>query len=467
MSVKKSSTLLILFLFASLTSFGFHEVSDDTYPEYVIQEGDFLSTIATHFSTTVDEILQINDIPNADSVLVGDRIKIPSLKGISGILSTENITIGDSIKNLSIRSGMSEESIIDVNRITSPSELYIGSTLMIIQNTNGNTYSGIDFFDENQTLIEKAILQKGNPLSYEKINQINGSWDIAEKQLLFANVNKDLNPIVRSISPLIDILEIKQLPLIQGETHVIHIKTPYTLSLSGKVGEQALQFFQDSSEPSDWYALFGIDAMQDTGLTIFAIHGTDQEGNVFDINQRIIIEAGRFTDEVVNGVDETTLEDYSNQIDNQTLAAIVQTSPVKLWGTQLSYPVDEPCLASGFGSRRTYNDGSYKNYHTGVDFSVCSAENLNIYAAADGQVLFTGELPIHGIHTVIDHGWGVYSTYSHQSEVFVTVGQNVKRGDLIGKIGTTGRSVGPHLHWEVKINGIYVNPLTWLNTVFP
>jgi murein DD-endopeptidase MepM/ murein hydrolase activator NlpD len=467
MSVKKSSLLLILFLFASFTALGFSEVSTDTYPEYVIEDGDFLSIVATRFSTTVDDILQINNIPDANSVLVGDKIKIPSLKGMSGILSTESITIGDSIKNVSIRNGMSEESIIDVNRITSPSELYIGSMLMIVQNTNGNTYSGVDFFDGHQTLIEKAILQKGNPLSYEKINRINGSWDIAEKQLLFANVNKDSNPIVRSISPLIDILEIKQLPLIQGETHVIHIKTPYVLSLSGKIGEQSLQFFQDSSETSDWYALFGIDAMQDTGLTTFAIHGSDQDGNLFDINQKIVIEAGQFTYEVVDGVDEATLEDYSNQVDNQTLAAIVQTSPVKLWGTQLSYPVDEPCLASGFGNRRTYNDGSYNNYHTGVDFSVCSANNLNIYAAADGQVLFTGELPIHGNHTVIDHGWGVYSTYSHQSEIFVTAGQNVKRGDLIGKIGSTGRSVGPHLHWEVKINGTYVNPITWLNTIFP
>jgi murein DD-endopeptidase MepM/ murein hydrolase activator NlpD len=102
-----------------------------------------------------------------------------------------------------------------------------------------------------------------------------------------------------------------------------------------------------------------------------------------------------------------------------------------------------------------------------VDFIVCSAENLNIYAAADGQVVFAGELPIHGNHTIIDHGWGVYSTYSHQSQILVSPGQNVKRGDLIGIIGTTGRSVGPHLHFEIKINGIYVNPMTWLSKVFP
>lgn len=133
----------------------------------------------------------------------------------------------------------------------------------------------------------------------------------------------------------------------------------------------------------------------------------------------------------------------------------------------LSYPVDEPCFASAFGSRRSYNDGSFYNYHSGIDYSVCLADNINIYAAADGTVVFAQELPIHGNFTVIDHGWGVYTTYSHQTQQVVKAGDTVKRGQLIGLIGSTGRSVGPHLHFEVIINGVYVNPLTWLSTTFP
>ena len=133
----------------------------------------------------------------------------------------------------------------------------------------------------------------------------------------------------------------------------------------------------------------------------------------------------------------------------------------------MSYPVDEPYIVSGFGNRRTYNNGVFHNYHSGVDFGVYTASNINIYATADGTVLFAGELPIHGNFTVIDHGWGVYTSYSHQSQLLVSAGQEVKRGDTIGLIGTTGRSVGPHLHWEVIINSVYVNPITWLNTQFP
>ena len=466
---RKYFFFLILFVFfASFCSLGFREISNDVYPEYIIEEGDFLSTIADRFSTSVDAILQINDIVDANSISVGDKIKIPSLKGISGILSTAILTIGETVSNICILSGMKESDLFAINQITSPTELYIGSTLMVVRKQEEQTYSSIDFFDNNQTLIEKSMIHAKNPFTSQKINRMNGSWDIAEKQLLFADLAQDTNVTIRYISPLIDILEIKQLPITQGETHVVHIKTPKSLSLKGNIGNQALNFFQDDPSQTEWYAFFGIDAMAETGLTNFYISGIDSENDSFSVDQKIIIRENLFTDEVVEGVDAATLEDYTNQIENQTLDSIRQTSAKKLWGTtQLSYPVDEPCLASGFGTRRTYNNGSYNNYHTGIDFTVCSAENINIYAAADGQVVFAGELPIHGNHTIIDHGWGVYSTYSHQSQILVSPGQIVKRGDLIGLIGSTGRSVGPHLHFEMKINGIYVNPMTWLSKVFP
>ena len=69
---------------------------------------------------------------------------------------------------------------------------------------------------------------------------------------------------------------------------------------------------------------------------------------------------------------------------------------------------------------------------------------------------------VRGNATFIDHGWGVYSAYYHQKEINVGVGQQVQAGQLIGQIGATGRVTGPHLHWEIWVNGIQVNPLDWL-----
>ncbi len=74
---------------------------------------------------------------------------------------------------------------------------------------------------------------------------------------------------------------------------------------------------------------------------------------------------------------------------------------------------------------------------------------------------------VRGNATFIDHGWGVYTAYYHQKEIDVAVGQQVQAGQLIGQIGATGRVTGPHLHFEVWVNGIQVDPLDWLNNTYP
>jgi murein DD-endopeptidase MepM/ murein hydrolase activator NlpD len=68
---------------------------------------------------------------------------------------------------------------------------------------------------------------------------------------------------------------------------------------------------------------------------------------------------------------------------------------------------------------------------------------------------------------VIDHGWGVYTAYGHQSEFLVQVGDRVEKGQLIGRVGETGRVSGPHLHFEVIVGGVQVDPLQWLGREFP
>lgn len=76
-------------------------------------------------------------------------------------------------------------------------------------------------------------------------------------------------------------------------------------------------------------------------------------------------------------------------------------------------------------------------------------------------------LTVRGNATVIDHGWGVYTAYLHQSEPLVEVGDWVETGDLIGLVGETGRVTGPHLHWEVIVAGVQVDPLQWLERAYP
>ena len=123
------------------------------------------------------------------------------------------------------------------------------------------------------------------------------------------------------------------------------------------------------------------------------------------------------------------------------------------------------CYPSLFGNRRSYNGSGYLYFHTGLDF--CGQTGVEIYAPAAGRVVFVGELIVRGNATVIDHGWGVYTGYGHQSEIFVKEGDWVETGDLIGLVGETGRVTGPHLHWEVIVGGVQVDPLQWLGEAFP
>ena len=438
----------------------------EVYAEYTIEEGDFLSIVAMMFNTTVDDILKINNIPDVNAISIGTRVKIPTLSGVEGTIANRYVNIGDTLDSLSFLSGMEPAKLGEINKFVSPTELYIGSQLTTILNDKAGSVSAVTNYEKGDSLLIKSAEMGTSPALLEKINKASGSWDFADSQILFNHVENVSASEVHAVAPFINTIEIKQLPLTQGNTHVVHIAGTDLINLTGHVDNYSLNFFRDAGT-NDWYALLGIDAMEEPGLKQISVSGGSANGETFVLSQPIIVREGIFSSEVVEGVDASTLEEENQSIDTQTVTGLKQTSETRSWGTTMSYPVDEPCFVSGFGSRRTYNNGVFSNYHTGVDFGVCTANNINIYAAADGTVIFAALLPIHGNFTVIDHGWGVYTSYSHQSQLLVSAGQTVKRGDTIGLIGSTGRSVGPHLHWEVIVNSIYVNPVTWLSTQFP
>ena len=88
------------------------------------------------------------------------------------------------------------------------------------------------------------------------------------------------------------------------------------------------------------------------------------------------------------------------------------------------------------------------------------------YAAANGTVVFAGELAVRGNAVIISHGWGVYTGYAHLSEIDVAVGDYVEAGRKIGMVGATGRVSGPHLHFEVYVGGVPVDPSDWLSNKY-
>ena len=121
-------------------------------------------------------------------------------------------------------------------------------------------------------------------------------------------------------------------------------------------------------------------------------------------------------------------------------------------------PVPGP-ITSGFGPRRHPILG-YVRMHTGVDFG--AGYGTPIKAATDGRVIHSSSFGGYGLTVIIDHGGGVSTLYAHQSQTAVRRGDSVSRGEVIGYVGTSGLSTGPHLHWEVRLSGRPVDPIPYL-----
>jgi len=124
------------------------------------------------------------------------------------------------------------------------------------------------------------------------------------------------------------------------------------------------------------------------------------------------------------------------------------------------YPVATGYIGSGFGSRTDPING-FGEYHAGIDFD--APVGTEITAVADGVVTFNGDRPGYGNVVEVDHGNGYMTRYAHNSRNIGKVGQRVHAGDVIAKVGATGRATGPHCHFEVWLHGRAVNPLTYVN----
>lgn len=117
-------------------------------------------------------------------------------------------------------------------------------------------------------------------------------------------------------------------------------------------------------------------------------------------------------------------------------------------------------ITSGYGWR-IHPIFRRRNFHEGID--IVSFWGTPVYATADGFVIFTGWKSGYGKTIEISHGRGISTLYSHLSSIKVNSGTYVKKGQLIGLVGSTGTSIGPHLHYEVRRNGVAVNPMPYLN----
>ena len=440
-------------------------------PVYIVQEGDSLWDIAVRFRLSLDDLARANGITDPDQIAVGDQLVIPGLEGVQGVLVTRQVPYGENLRSLSRKHAIAMDKLAQLNHITSPEELYAGYTLVIPEQSGGETRNGRSQVNPGQSLLELAVLSAANPWSVALSNGLGStSGAIPGDTLIFPGGGED-GP--GALPGMIHSIEIDPVPLLQGKAAGIELSTQGEVALQGLLIDRPLHFFQSGED--HYVALQGVHALTEPGLYPLVLNGQMPDGETFAFSQLVPVGEVDYPYDVPLNVDPATIDPaVTRPEDEQWNALMAPASPQRLWEGRFKLPSPLPtdycletgeCWSSRFGNRRSYNGSPYQFFHTGLD--VVGKPGTEIYAPAPGEVVFAGPLTVRGNATVINHGWGVYSAYMHQSEILVEVGDQVEAGQLIGLVGGTGRLDGPHLHWEIWVGGVQVDPLDWLKQAYP
>ncbi len=443
---------------------------------HVVQRDENLFRIALRYGLTTEQLAQLNGITNPETIYVGQRLLVPTgtLTDTEAAL-THTVAAGESLQSIAIQYNTTISELISWNNLSNPDTLYIGQTLLVsppdeglttIPEPNEANTSLLHTVQHGETLFRIAM-QYG--VTVHDLAQANGLSDptliFAGQQLLIPGFSPP--PISQDLPPPLLALDVKPVVFIEGETSRISITTETpNIFISGTFLGRNLHII---SEPQSQQHIAFISIPIDTQAGIYpvSLQIHTPNGAQIDYSFNVQILSGNY------GVQSITLPDdklelLTPAVEENELSILANiTAPItpeRYITTPLSLPA-AATMNAFFGARRSYNGGAPDRYHSGVDFA--GAPGTPILASASGRVVLVDTLNIRGRTTVIDHGWGIYTAYAHQAEQYVQLGDIVSTGQIIGTIGATGRATGAHLHWEVWVNGVPVNPLQWVQQTFP
>lgn len=209
-------------------------------------------------------------------------------------------------------------------------------------------------------------------------------------------------------------------------------------------------------------ALVGVDVKQEPGPVEVRIEARDEAGNVGQWEGTVTVTETDFPD---GGVVTLSAKKQTDMMDKQRTEESNQKRG-DAYGKEVGVALSEAAfvtpiegiLTSPFGKVRRYNTGVVR-HHLGTDLAAPSGTPVK--AAADGVVTLAEELHIYGNAVIINHTDGVSTSYNHLSRIDVKAGDTVKAGEIVGAVGSTGQSTGPHLHWGMVVNGHAVAAEQW------
>lgn len=434
-------------------------------PQYLVQAGDTLYTIALSFGISLATLQAANPGIDPAALGLGQALIVPGFEGVEGTLTTHSLEAGESLDSLALRLGLGRDTLIRLNRIVNPQQLYLNQSVVVVDQADAGPamLAGRMHTSRPGTgLLALAAAHNANPWALAKVNRLAAPNRLAPSALVVVP-GGDRPPLALPY-PLVD-LQIGPLPPTQGETLVVKVVSEQPVTLTGQFGDETLHFNTDDPASHVHYALQGIYRLSDPNLYPLSVIATDASGQVVSFAQPVPVRQRDLIYDEPLTVNPATLDPANTEPENiQVRTVVANVTPTRTWNGLFVLP-SVGAWRSLFGSLRSYNGGPYDSFHGGMDFS--GGEDRPITAPAPGTVVFAGPLTVRGNATLIDHGWGVFTGYWHQSAIVVEVGQRVETGQILGYNGATGRVTGPHLHWELYVGGRQVNPLTWTEAVFP
>lgn len=256
--------------------------------------------------------------------------------------------------------------------------------------------------------------------------------------------------------------------LMNGAPAILYVVPPVKLqSLRGSWKEHNVYFSFDPDLHA-WYALFGAGLNWAPGKYPLALEGQTDAGTTASFQQELEVAKAAYP--LVELKVQSKFTAPSRRLLRRIRKEEVlkhrvfsQSSAAQLWRGPFGAPVSEP-VTEQFGVRRIFN-GELKSEHQGLDYH--APRGTRVVAANSGTVVLARRLFFEGNCVVVDHGEGLMTLYMHLSKFKVRKGQRVRRGQLLGLSGATGRATGPHLHLAVRWEGVYLDPAKLLKLDLP
>jgi murein DD-endopeptidase MepM/ murein hydrolase activator NlpD len=250
----------------------------------------------------------------------------------------------------------------------------------------------------------------------------------------------------------------------QGHTWLLRIRSDEPAAIQACLGGRPLEI--QAASGFGWALVgFGPEA-QPTAIPLL-VDGTDRLGNRGEQQLSVQVVPHEFPRDQVQvspNLQELLAGEVRVEEDARLAANYQKVSQPRLWEGRFIVPVQGPIITE-FGERRSYNGGPEVGHHGGTDFAAPAGRP--VVAANRGRVALIDEVRLRGRVLILDHGLGVFTTYAHLESVDVQFGQVVEKGQTIARVGNTGLSTGPHLHWELWTNGANVDPMEWTQRDLP